>query len=273
MAITTLAGVRTGMKPPIFWYKDQSAGEAANVLHSTLYTGGNPLAATAPSPGMAGAALTSYTGQIPFETPPSGNAYLSRFDGTLLPLASSSVLINCFLFDRLWHNSGIDVTNTGAQSIASVAWPARDRGGATDGDGVYVGIEVSTATTNGSAVTTITLDYTNSAGTAGRTGTMASFPATAVAGTFVLFQLQAGDVGIRSVENITLGTTLASGAIHLVAVRPLCDILQSYPGVITLQDAISCGMPRLYDNTVPFICAASSATNQGGAVTVNYAHG
>jgi hypothetical protein len=273
MAITTLDGVRAGLMPPVDFFKAQSAGEAAGVPYSTFYTAGLPEAAAAPSPGLSGTALTSYAGQIPFQNPVSGNAYLARYDGFMLALASSNVMVQNILLDRLWHNSGIDVTNTGAQTITSATWPARDRNGSTNGDGVFVGIEVSTATTNGSPVTTITMSYTNSAGTSGRTGTIASFPATAVAGTFVLFQLDAGDIGVRSVESITLGTTLSAGAIHLVAVRPICDLPQKAGGEIILQDAFACGFPRLYDNTVPFIAQASSSTNVGGGLTVGFAHG
>lgn len=50
---------------------------------------------------------------------------------------------------------------------------------------------------------------------------MTSFPATAVAGTLVPFQLQAGDVGIRSVQSITLGTSYVAGTISLIGYRLL----------------------------------------------------
>ena len=43
-----------------------------------------------------------------------------------------------------------------------------------------------------------------------------SYPATAVIGTFVPFQLAQGDVGIRSIQSITLGTTLTAGAVSLI---------------------------------------------------------
>ena len=115
-----------------------------------------------------------------------------------------------------------------------------------------VGIEVSTATTNAGAITNTTLTYTNSAGTAGRTGTISSFPATAVAGTFVPFSLQAGDDGVRSIQTLTLGTSYGGGTIHLVAYRVLAGPLS----VMTANgsdslDFAGTGLPRNYDNTVP----------------------
>jgi hypothetical protein len=48
---------------------------------------------------------------------------------------------------------------------------------------------------------------------------MASFPATAVAGTLVPFQLATGDRGVQSVQSVTLGTSYVAGAISLVLFR------------------------------------------------------
>jgi hypothetical protein len=271
MTITTLAGVRDGLTPPLHVYKLPGSGEAAGIFHSTFYMAGVPDAAAAPSPGLAGEALTAYAGQLPFENP-SANAYLARFDGMMNNIASSGVLASALLLDRLWQNSGIDVTQTTAQTVDSVTFPARDRAGATDGDGVLVALEVSATMGNG-AVATITMSYTNSVGTSGRTATMAAFPATALQGTFVFFQLEAGDVGVRSIQSLTLGTSLTSGTVHLVAVRFLSDVQQSYGGDIRRQDAIACGFPRLRANTVPFLVQLSSLTQVGGAVTIGYAHG
>ena len=59
---------------------------------------------------------------------------------------------------------------------------------------------------------------------AGKTATISSFPATAVIGTFVPFQLAEGDLGIRSIQSITLGTTLTAGAISLIAFNFLATV-------------------------------------------------
>lgn len=265
MAITNLDSVIAGMRPIEQILKVGSTMEAAGVLHSLLYTSGIPGAGVAPTPGLAGAALTSYGGQIPFTNPVSGNSYLALFEGGMSALDGQLIL-----YDRLWHNSGFTITTTTAQTVNSAAWPARDRDGSTNGEGVYVAIEVSGATGNVSAVTNTTMSYTNSAGTAGRTATIASFPATAAAGSFVIFQLQAGDTGIRSIQSLTLGTSYVSGTIHLVAFRLLGPPLNLgvYRG--DRVDAVSSGFPRLYDNTVPCLLWLPSATT---AVTIKGAFG
>lgn len=258
MTITTLDGAIAGMKPPEQVLKVGATMEAAGVHHSLFYTSGRPGAATAPSPGIGGAALTSYSGQIPVPAA-SGNTHLARLT------AAASVVGRLILCDRLWHNSGVAVTTTTAQTVTSATWPARDLDGSTNGRGVMVGIEVSTATTNAGAITNTTLSYTDQDGNAGATATMASFPATAVAGTFVPFQLAAGDSGIRSIQSVTLGTSYGGGAIHLVAYRVIAAVSVTAANVGTEYDLVQLGMPRLYDNSVPFLLWLPSATT---AVTV-----
>jgi hypothetical protein len=246
VAITTLDGIIAGMRPPEEFLKVGTTMEAVGTWHSMLYAPGRPGAAVAPSPGLGGAALTSYAGQIPFVNPGSGNSYLAR-------LQASASLSGCLmLLDRLWHNSGLVVATLTAQTINSVAWPARDRDGSANGEGVLVAIECSTATTNAGIISNTTLSYTNQAGVSGRTATI-SWPATAVAGTFVPFNLQAGDTGIRSIQNCTLGTSYGGGAIHLVAYRTLARLELMLANTGGAIDALTGGFPRLYDDTVSFL--------------------
>ena len=253
-AITTVDGIIAGMRPPEDFLKVGGTMEAAGVHHSLFYTSGRPGGATAPTSGLAGAALTAYSGQIPWVNPGSGNSYIARLQAT------GSQTGCLLLLDRLWHNSGIAVTTTSAQTINSAAWPARDREGTANGENILVAIEVSTATTNGSAIANTTLSYTNQAGTSGRTATIASFPATAVAGTFVPFQLAAGDTGVRSIQSITLGTSYGGGAIHLVAYRILARLELPIANTGGAIDAVSGGFVRCFDNTVPFLVWLPTST-------------
>lgn len=254
MAITSLDAVIAGMRPPEDFFKVGAAMQAAGIWHSFFYTAGRPGAAVAPSPGLAGAALTTYSGQIPWTNPSSGNSYLARLE------AAATLSGALMVADRLWHNSGITVTTTTGQTINSAAWPARDRDGSTNGENVLVGMEVSAAMGNGSPITNTTITYTNQSGTASRTGTIASFPASAVAGTFIPFELQAGDTGIRSIQTLTLGTSYVSGTFHLVAYRRIallhCPIANAGNGLT----AVTGGFVRLYDSTVPFLLWLPSAT-------------
>ena len=246
MPITTLDGAIAGFKPPEFYSKALSGALVAGRMFSPFYLAGIPGAAVAPTPGLAGAALTTYAGQIPIP-PASGNTHLARFS-----LVSSAQAGNALLCDRLWHNSGIVVTTTTAQTVNSVAWPARDKNGATSGAGVYIGLEVSTATGAGASV--VSISYTNSAGVAGRTGTLnPAYAATSAQGSFYVFALQAGDVGVQSVQSYTSTISMTSGVVHLVAFRILGQVELSAAGISGVIDPVTGGLPRMYDNTVPFI--------------------
>jgi len=245
MAITTLDGIVAGGKPPEYFAKAASGTLVAGRPFTPFYTAGTPGAAVAPTPGLAGAALTSYAGQIPVPTA-SGNTHVSDFLG--VSSAQGGMLLLC---DRLWHNSGITITQTTAHTVNSVTWPARDSLGATNGDDVLIGVEVSGAT--GAGTPTLTVGYTNQAGTAGRTGTNTDATvATSAAGTFYRIGLQAGDTGVRSVQTFTLSATWTSGTIHLVAYRVVAAIPLIAAGLPAMIDSVSHANRRVYDNSVLF---------------------
>ena len=246
MAITSLDLAIAGERPVEEYAKAVTGTLVAGRPFSPFYLAGVPGAAVAPTPGLAGAALTSYAGQIPVP-PASGNTHLAYFQCT-----SSAQSGGVILADRLWHNSGFTITLATAQTVNSVAWPARDKNGATLGDGVYLGVEVSTAT--GAGVPTITVSYTNSAGVAGRTATnTVPTVATSAAGTFYPIGLAAGDVGVRSVQTLTLSATWTSGTIHLVAYRPIMPLGLVAAGLPSTVNAVTGNLARVYDNSVPFL--------------------
>lgn len=256
MAITTIDGIIAGMRPPEDFLK-VGAATVAGRYYSPFYVAGRPGAATAPAPGISGAALTSYTGQIPWTNPSSGNSYLARFD------ADVNVAGTLLLCDRLWHNSGINVTLTTSQAINSVTWPSRcpdSAGGAfdTDGHNILIGAEVSTVM--GAGTPTWTMDYTNSAGTAGRSIVTAAQSATMAVGSFIPIPLAAGDVGVRSIQTWQQSATMTSGAYHLVAYRILARVPIKTANIGDGLDALAAGFPQLPNDTVPFLLWLPSTT-------------
>jgi hypothetical protein len=250
MAITTISGAIDGAQPPVRYTKNTAVASAAAGNWTThWYTATDPPAASAGSAGLAGEALTSATGQIPWHNPPSGNTYLLN---SRLVEYSSAGHGGYMICDRLWQNSGITVTTTTAQTIDSVAWPARDMNASTNGAGVWIALEVSSATGAGAA--TPTIEYTNSAGSGTKTGTCLRYSASAAAGRIHFFDLAAGDVGVRSIQTITLGVSLTSGTVHLVALRPICFItvpsLTGAPRSDLRADILGAGFAQLYNNSV-----------------------
>jgi hypothetical protein len=270
VAISTLDQLVAGLLAPVDVLKTTSTGEAVGELWSPFYTAGWPGAAAAPSPGVNGAALTTYAGQLDFPAAVAGQStYLAGADA-----CQAGSVGEVWICDRLWHNSGLTVTTTGAQAITTPIFPARDSSGSTAGIGLRLGIEVTTATTNAGAVTNMTASYTDEAGNTGNTATVTSFPATAVAGHFSVFNLAAGDRGFRALASATLGTSLVTGAVSLVAFRVLAKIPVPTANIATRLDAIQLGMPRLWDNTVPFLLYRLTGTSIGTVdATLTYAQG
>lgn len=217
------------------------------------------------APGTTGTmVVNSYPGQI--VTPAwANNSYLARFAGT------ATAACDLLLCDRIWHNSGYTITQTTVHSITSPTWPARDANGATAGVGVLVGLEITGTIGTGSPVTNTTLQYTGTVNGASQTGTLASVATAAKTGTFYPFQLAAGDTGVTSVQGLTLGTSYVSGTIALVAYRVIAKISCAYAGSGGAVDAVSGGLPRIYNGTIPFILempSTATATNILGHVII-----
>jgi hypothetical protein len=263
VAITTLNGVLAGMQVGQFFAK---AGAGATLGKPTSFwaVGG------APGAGSFNGSLTGGTysstgglvaGQIPHVDPPSGNAYLARFSCSVS--AAPGIVMLC---DRLWDNGGFTITSNTAQSLPnSVPWPARDATGTTNGVGVVLGVEISA--TVGAATPTITVGYTNSSGTAGRSASNID-PTTSAAGTNAFFRigLQAGDVGVQSVQNLTLSASWVSGTMNLVAYRVLATVeipVTAYTGTV---DALTSGFPQIFNGTVPFLIFTGNVGVSSGLI-------
>ena len=90
----------------------------------------------------------------------------------------------------------------------------------TNGDGVMAALIVYTSL--GSTATTATLNYTNQSGSAGRTSQPIVVPASAPARVILVFCLQDGDTGVRSVEGLTLaGSTGTAGNFGVLLFKPI----------------------------------------------------
>jgi hypothetical protein len=265
MAITTVDQLIAGMQYPSEFVKAATPTLVAGRPHSLFYLAGIPGAAVAPTPGLAGEALTTYAGQLQFSNPASGNSYLARLS------ACCTIPGQLILCDRLWQNSGFTITSTGSQTINSVAFPARDQDGSTNGNGVILGVEISGAT--GSGTPTITVGYTNSANAGSHSATnVVPTVASSAVGAFYPVGLQAGDVGVRSVQTLTLSNSWSSGVMHLVAYRILARLDLSAANVSNSLDAVTGGMPRMHDNSVPFLLlvpSAVTASNVSGHMIVS----
>ena len=255
MAITTLDGALAGMQWPRFFAKAATGTLVAGRPVSTWGIAGNPSAGTYNNTLNGVTLSTQQNGQIDFDDPTSGNTYLARLQAAA---TQPGVLTLC---DRLWHNGGYTITSTSAQASTTPTWPARDAFGATNGDGVLLGLEISATT--GAGTPTITVSYTDSVGTAGNTATNTiNTNASAPLGSFYPIGLAAGDTGVQSVQSLTLSTSWTSGtnALHLVAYRPIISLELTGAYVPNAVDVITSCFPRMYNGTVPFLIFTPNTT-------------
>lgn len=248
MAITTYAGIEAGVQPPAQWRR---TGTTTGVASTTgvkgmtdWYISGVPSPASANASGVNGQALTyPVTGAITRNNPASGNAYI----GNIRVRSAANNIAVMWLVDRLWENSGLSVTATTSQAITSATLPARDYNASTNGEGVMVALEWSTGPGAGTPNTTLT--YTNSAGTGSKTATMVG-TASLANGAWEIFDLAAGDIGVRSIQAYQADATRTSGACHLVMFRVLAQFEVPLALDSTNIDGFSLALPRVLDGSV-----------------------
>lgn len=216
--------------------KTGSAKDAAGYWYSTWKDAGIPGTYVLGTPGLNGYTTNCATGSNAtnpvgasqagahvLPNPASGSLYLAQV--TLADGVAETVQ----LIDVVWYNTGAVVTTTTAQAITMPTLPNRDLNGSNAGDGWQAALYTTTAATNAAAISNTSISYTNQDGTAGKTGTFTNVvgwqaPATPVLGTWMPFQLAAGDRGIRSIQSLTLGTSYVTGALSLVLYRVLATL-------------------------------------------------
>lgn len=253
--------------------KTGTVAEAAGNWYCTSKDAGFPGAWVPGTPGVNGRVTdgtqAADNGCIPIKDPAIGANYLTEIQ------MSSSINHSHLFFDVLWVNSNLAVTTTTAQAISSPTLPARDVNGSTNGEGCMIGLLFVAASTNAVAIPGATVNYTNSDGVSGRTATLlgiagSQIPTSPVIGTLVWFNLAAGDKGVRSIQGITLGVSLASGNISLLIARDIATIGTNVVN-LTAQKIIGAPGIRLYNGTCMLHCniaSTTTATFYSGELTI-----
>lgn len=214
--------------------------------------GGCPGAAAAPAAGTAGEVLTDATaGAFPFTNPGGGDyTYLSGL------AASATNTGTLYLYDRLWQNSGLSATSTTAQTISSPV--ALDR---PDANGADVELWMDVQSAMGAGANNPTFEYTDQDGNTAQSGSIIGYSASAIVNRCFPSQLAAGDTGVRAVTKWTNTVSMSSGSFSVVLRRKIAMIPCSAQGLTGAIDAISSGMPRIYDNAcLEFIYHSTSTS-------------
>jgi hypothetical protein len=253
--------ILAGMQVPKAFMKAGITMAAVGAMrgYNPRYAAGNPGASTAPSAGINGAGVSgSSNGGIPRANPGGAlSSYLARL--SMNPNVGGSL----WLIDRLWENSGLSVTSTGAQAITPATVPSRDAAASANGAQVMAAIEWSA--TGGAGTPTVTLTYTDQDGNTGQSATFAGVTTPPV-GTFEIFQLAAGDTGVRAPTSFIQSATRTSGTMHLVLFRVLAQ-MECIANMGAALDALTGGRPQILDDahlSVIWFPSATTAINFNG---------
>lgn len=172
--------------------------------------------------------------------------------------------------DLLNHSGGLSGTLTTAQTT-NLPTAALTRH--TSGAGVMAGLIIYTII--GSVATTVTISYTNQAGTPGRISTATQIGANGFreAGSLIPIPLAAGDTGVRSVQSVTLaGTTGTAGNFGVVLFKPLQMMaLNDMMGSMPLDAVSSGGIIGSLCEVHPDACLTVATIN--GAAQLATVHG
>lgn len=187
---------------------------------------------------------------------------------------SSQVPTYLILYDRLLYYPQIDAAVATNQVLVNgVALPRY-----TDGVGVRAWLEITTSLGTGTGVVTFgDSGYTNSASVAGRqhgvtVNTAASLTSAKIPHSGVtsgsnwnpFLPLQAGDIGMKSVESFRFTSAHSAGVVALVLGRPIATISIPQLKIAAERDFLLRGsrLPRIYDGAcLDFLFNAPASIN------------
>lgn len=264
-----------------FWRTDWNkltfgtTAHTAGMWYLLSQTGGNPAASSILGTGtnLAFQALTDATATAAgIQHGGSVGDYKQIINASAFSASATTMPAILMLVDLLGFYPVTTVTTTGAQTLNNTVTLPRY----TNGAGVQAIITPSTVM--GAATPTITLNYTNSDGTASRAtpsapalplgNTAAAVSSIVYSGTgsgkYGPFLPQAnGDKGIRSVQSISLSASYVSGVLNLLLVKPLLTMPMTTIGVAAERDLLNQvpSLPKVYDGAcLAWMMYAGAAT-------------
>lgn len=239
MAITTMAQVTTALPGQRLSF-ERAITIASGAWVSPWLGGGFPAQGVTPSSGLSGDVPTAATvGALALVNAGSGALALARLHASLTGLGVTGVVM---LYDRLWQNSGTNVTITTGQTVNSVALTRPDANGGQAEAWWQVYATMGTGTPQ------VTLAYTDQDGNTAQSAVSGVLATAMAVGRTGPFQLAAGDTGVRSIQTWTADATFTSGTIGLV-IRRLLAIAPIMGGNMdALSDVLRSGLVAIPAN-------------------------
>lgn len=242
MAITTMDGVVAGLavgRNYVFnaaSFTSFSAGWT-NSQRATITSFGQM---AIPSVASSGGTL-HVTADAGFPTIPApvGVRYLARVD----MVAGSAGTLH--IYDRVWSCSGFSGTVNTAQAVTGFPTLTRPD---VNGTGLELWIECYTAT--GASASNITVQYTNSDNVSGRNTVSVAHVLNMAANRMYPVPLQSGDVGVKSVQSVTLSsTTGTAGNFGVTLLKRIATIQMPQTNVTNVLDFAGLGLPQVQEDS------------------------
>jgi hypothetical protein len=252
MAITTLDGWIASAKQRIPYTKTASRTTIANAWFSLWDLAGQPGAGTLSAGNTAnGLVPTDGTTGAPLVNTFGGTGYLSLVD------FGNTVACRMMIFDRLFH-AGAYAFNANTTLTAQPSYSGRVPGG-TDFTETELWIECVTAFTGNP---TITVTYTNQAGTTGRSTGAQALGFAPTLGRMIQLPLQAGDSGIQKIESVVC-TVATVGTFNVLVIRPLWSgrVRVANDGFTHGLDLV--GLPQIFDTSCLQVAVNADSTSSG----------
>lgn len=266
MAITTADQFFTAAVQPILIRKASigTSGSNANDM-STWGVGNIPPAGTL----AVGNTTTGVLFDDTYTGAPAINAFGSGATGYISQTKYKNTVEGVVvLYDRLWGAGDISLVTTATTTFSSQPSYAGRLPGGNDYGNLEIMLETVTVSSAGTGPT-VTVNYTNEAGTTGRT-TVAivttNFTGTnAAAGRVIRLPLQAGDKGVQKIESISVTAgTLTAGTANVIVARKLASFELRAVNALDVQTYDALGMPQVFDTSCLWTVAQGTATATGG---------
>ena len=161
------------------------------------------------------------------------------------------------IYDRIYAASGFSGTVTTPQTITGP--PALPSARAPNsGESLEIWLESYTAI--GASASTVTVSYTNSAGTAGRTTVADTITASFPANRMHRLRYQDGDTGVQSIQSVTLSaTTGTAGNFGITLLSRKCALPMATIALGQVADFATLGLPVIEaDAALQFVFQSTS---------------
>lgn len=236
------------------FYKPSISNRAAGDLASLWKSNGFP--STGANPTTAAYCDSSLIGSWPLSDPGALQQYIVKMS------ASSSVIGQLIIMDRLAHMGGLNGTLTTAQTVAlDIATPAAQGRCGADGCNVLWCLEWYSDT--GSTAVTATITYTNQDNVANRTTTVA-LAATRRASLLLPILPNTSDLRIKSIQSVQLSaTTGTAGNFGVTAMARQVEVPLPIVGVGTVLDFAQTGMEKISKYACLFLALVCGSTTTG----------